>query len=175
MDGSVLVAYASKYGATKEIAEAVGDVIRRAGLPVEVASVDGIGDPSRYGAVVLGGALYVGKWPKGATAFLRTHEASLANRPVWLFSSGPTGQGDPLELVDGRPLPADVQPYADRIRPRAVAVFHGNIDPDRVNFIEKWAIKRVVKKPFGDYRNWDAIAAWATEIAETLKSSEVKH
>ena len=141
MNKNILVTYASKYGATKEIAEKIGEVLRQAGLQADVFPVDGIRDLTPYKAVILGSAVYIGKWHKEAAAFLQTNEKILADRPVWLFSSGPTGEGDPVELVDGWRLPAALQPVADRIRPRDIAVFHGYINPDKINFIEKWAIK----------------------------------
>jgi menaquinone-dependent protoporphyrinogen oxidase len=172
MEKNVLVTYASKYGATKEIAEKIGEVLRRAGLQVDIFAVDGSLDIAPYEAVILGSAVYVGKWQKEAVTFLQAHEKSLAGRPVWLFSSGPTGEGDPVELVEGLRLPVALQPVVDRIHPRDVAVFHGYIDRDKLNFIEKWAIKSLVKKPFGDFRRWNSITAWATSIADTLRASE---
>jgi menaquinone-dependent protoporphyrinogen oxidase len=172
MDKNILVTYASKYGATKEIAVKIGEVLRQAGLPVDVWPVAGIRELTRYRVVILGSAVYVGKWQKEAVKFLQENENILAERPVWIFSSGPTGTGDPVELVEGARLPAELQTVADHIQPRDIAVFHGYINPDKINFIEKWAIKSLVKKPFGDFRDWDAIAAWATSIAESLKAAE---
>jgi menaquinone-dependent protoporphyrinogen oxidase len=172
MDTNILVTYASKYGATKEIAEKIGEVIRKAGLQVDVLPVDGIRDLKSYKAVVLGSAIYVGKWPKEAAKFLQAHEKILADRPVWLFSSGPTGDGDAVELVEGARLPPALQPVVDRIHPRDIAVFHGYINLEKLNFIEKWAIKSLVKKPFGDFRDWGAIASWGTSIADTLREVE---
>jgi menaquinone-dependent protoporphyrinogen oxidase len=169
MDKLVLVAFGSKYGATAEIAEKIGAVLRQAGLRAEVASVDGIHDVTSYGAVILGSALYIGKWHKGAEAFLKVNEQALAVRPVWLFSTGPTGEGDPLELVEGQRLPAALLPAAERIQPRDIVVFHGNIDPGKISFMEKWAIKNIVKKPFGDFRDWNSISTWAATIAGALK------
>ncbi|MGE5461762.1 MAG: hypothetical protein ACM3PS_00305, partial [Syntrophothermus sp.] len=95
-------------------------------------------------------------------------------QPVWILSSGPTGEGDAVELVEGQRLPAALQPIVDRIQPRDIAVFHGYINHDRINFIEKWAIKSLVKKPFGDFRDWGAITAWAITIAKTLKEEGVE-
>jgi menaquinone-dependent protoporphyrinogen oxidase len=169
MDRNILVTYASKYGATKEIAEKIGEVLRQAGLQVDVFPVDGALDITPYKAIVLGSAIYVGKWQKEAVEFLQTYEKTLADRQVWLFSSGPTGEGDPLELVEGLRFPVALQPVMDRIHPRDIAVFHGYINPEKLNFIEKWSIKSLVKKPFGDFRQWDAISSWATSIAKTLK------
>ena len=172
MNKNILVTYASKYGATEEIAKKIGEVLRQAGLQADVLPVDGIRDLNPYKAVILGSAIYVGKWHKGAVKFLQANEKILADRTVWLFSSGPTGEGDPVELVEGLRLPAALQPVADRIQPRDIAVFHGYINPDKINFIEKWAIKSLVKKPFGDFRDWDAIVTWTNTIADALKDAE---
>jgi menaquinone-dependent protoporphyrinogen oxidase len=174
MNRNVLVTYASKYGATKEIAERISEVLCQAGLQTDVYPVNGIRDLNPYKAVILGSAVYVGKWHKEAVEFLQTHEKILADRPVWLFSSGPTGEGDPVELIEGKRLPAAPQLVADRIHPHDMAVFHGYINPDKINFIEKWAIKSLVKKPFGDFRDWDAITAWATSIAKNLKEKDAE-
>ncbi|MEM5773992.1 MAG: flavodoxin domain-containing protein, partial [Anaerolineaceae bacterium] len=133
MNEKVLVAYASKYGATREIAERIGAVLGKAGLPAEVLPVSGAQNPGAYRAVVLGSAVYVGKWQKDAAAFVQKHEKALSERPVWLFSSGPSGAGDPQQLVEGWRLPAEVKACAERIRPRDAAVFHGNIDPQKIN------------------------------------------
>jgi menaquinone-dependent protoporphyrinogen oxidase len=169
MAENILVAYASKYGATKEIAEKIGEVLHQEGLQADVSPVDGVRDLTPYRAVILGSALYIGKWQKEAVQFMQANEKVLAGRPVWLFSSGPTGKGDPVELLKGERLPVALQPLADRIHPRDVAVFHGNIDPDRVNFIEKWAVQKLVKAPMGDFRDWDMICGWASAIANALK------
>lgn len=169
MDRNILVTYASKYGATKDIAEKVGQVLRQAGFQVDILPVKDVHDLTPYRVVVMGCAVYIGKWLKEIGDFLNGNEKSLTERQLWLFSSGPTGGGDAVDLLDGWQFPSDQQPIIDRIRPRATAVFHGYINPEKVNFIEKWAIKSLVKKPFGDFRNWDAITSWATSIADTLK------
>jgi menaquinone-dependent protoporphyrinogen oxidase len=169
MNGTILVAYASKYGATREIAEQIGQELRQAGLPVDVLPVDSVRDLTLYSAVILGSAVYIGQWQKAAEAFLRANTEALAMRPVWLFSSGPTGQGDPVALLEGWRLPDALRPVADRIRPRDVAVFHGHINPAKVNFIERTAVK-ALKKPFGDFRDWGAIAAWTNTITGALQA-----
>jgi menaquinone-dependent protoporphyrinogen oxidase len=167
MDVRVMVAYATKYGATAEIAEKIGQVLREAGLRADVLPADGVKDLSPYKAVVLGSAVYIGQWRKAAARFLKANEKALAEKPVWLFSSGPTGEGDPVVLVQGWRLPKALQPIADRIHPRDIAVFHGAADMTKLNGIEKWALKNV-KAPPGDFRDWKAISAWAGAISEAL-------
>ena len=168
MDVQVLVAYATKYGATAEIAEKIGQVLREAGLHVDVLPVDRLSDLTPYKAVVLGSAVYVGQWRKDAATFLESNEKNLAERPVWLFSSGPTGEGDPVELMKGFRFPETLQPIADRIQPRDIAFFHGVLDMKELSLAEKLVIKGI-KAPVGDFRDWDAINSWAVAIAEALK------
>jgi len=170
MDGKVLVAYGTKYGATAEIAERIGQVLRQAGLGVEVLPAERAGGAQAYEAVVLGSAVYIGQWRKQAAAFLKANEQALAGRPVWLFSSGPTGEGDPVELTQGWRFPKGLQPVADRIQPRDIAVFAGSANVEKMNFLEKFMLKNV-KAPAGDFRDWEAITAWAASIAAALKEA----
>ena len=170
MDKRVLVTYGTKYGATAEIAEKIGQVLRQAGLQADILPADRAGDPSAYQAVVLGSGVYIGRWRKEAVKFVQQNEDVLASKPVWLFSSGPTGKGDPVELVQGWRFPGSLQASIDKIQPRDIAVFHGAVDLERLNFIEKWMLKNV-KSPAGDFRDWQAIAAWAETIAAELQES----
>ena len=170
MDRQVLVTYATKYGATAEIAEKIAQVLRQADLRTNVIPTDRVGDLQSYKAVVLGSAVYVGLWRKKAAKFLKANEKALAERPVWLFSSGPTGEGDPVEQVQGWRFPKGLQPIADRIQPRDIAVFHGSVDVEKLNAIEKWMLKNV-QAPTGDFRDWDAITSWATAVADALKEA----
>ena len=172
MNKKVLVAYATKYGATAEIAEKIGEVLRQSGLAADVLPADQVRDLAPYEAVILGSGVYIGSWRKEAAQFLKAHEQALAQRPVWLFSSGPTGEGDPVKLTNGWRLPTAQQTIADRIHPREITVFHGAVKEEKLNFIEKWMLKNV-KAPAGDFRDWDAIAAWAASIADALKEASV--
>ena len=167
METRVLVAYGTKYGATAGIAEKIGQVLQEAGLAVNVKPAGEAGDPVVYQAVVLGSAVYIGRWRKDAAKFLRDNEKALAERPVWLFNSGPLGEGDAAEQAGDLGFPKGLRPIVDRIRPRDNAVFHGAVDLEKLNPLERWMFKNV-KSPIGDFRDWDAIAAWAAVIAAEL-------
>jgi len=168
----ILVAYASRHESTAEIAEAIGTALRVfPTLTVHVQSVDLVGDITPYDAVVVGSAVYAGQWQASAVNFVKHNEQKLTQRPVWLFSSGPTGEGDPKTLLKGWALPDVLAAAVAQIQPRDIAIFHGKMDVDDMNFLERAMIK-MVKAPTGDFRDWDMIRAWANGIAETLTASQ---
>jgi menaquinone-dependent protoporphyrinogen oxidase len=169
---NVLVTYGSRSGSTAEIANKIAEVLRTKGENVTVLPVANVTDLEPYNAVVLGSAVYVGHWMKEAVEFLEKYENALSTRPVWMFSSGPTGPGDPVERMHGWRFPEAQQAIADRIKPRDTVLFHGKIDIHDLNFGEKLMI-RALGAPTGDFRDWNAITAWAESIAQVLHPLEV--
>jgi menaquinone-dependent protoporphyrinogen oxidase len=167
MSTKMLVAYATKYGATAEIAEKIGEVLVQAGIPTDVSPVNQVKDMDSYGAVVLGSAVYIFRWRKEAARFLKANARKLAELPLWIFSSGPTGKGNPVELTNGWRFPKRLQPLLDDIEPREVVVFHGAIDPGKMKGLEKWMIQKV-GAAVEDSRDWEAIASWTKSIASVL-------
>lgn len=117
MNNMILVTYDTKYGATAGIAEKIGEVLTQAGFATDVLPADRIKNLDAYRAVILGSAVYIGRWRKAAAKFLKSHEKTLAEKLVWLFSSGPTEKGNIEELMKGWRFPKSLQPIADRIRP----------------------------------------------------------
>ncbi|MDZ7724497.1 MAG: flavodoxin domain-containing protein [candidate division KSB1 bacterium] len=173
MKTKILVAYATKYGSTKEIAEKIGEVLQQAGLNAEVRDVKQVEALPVCDAVVLGSAAYIGSWRKSAAKFLKANEDVLKDKPVWLFSSGPTGEGDPVQLAQNWQFPKKLQPVADRIGPRDIALFHGNADAEKLTGFHKWMMNKV-DAPLGDYRDWQRIGSWAKEIVDDLKGRRSK-
>jgi menaquinone-dependent protoporphyrinogen oxidase len=169
MSKQVLVAYATKHGATAEIAEKIGEVLNQAGVAAEVLPVAEVKDLESYGAVVLGSAVYIFRWRKEAVKFVKAKERQLSQLPVWIFSSGPTGEGDPVELANGWRFPKSLHPQIDRIQPREIVVFHGAIDLAKMKGLEKWMIKKVGPAT-EDSRDWESVASWARGIAAAVSS-----
>lgn len=159
----LLVTYASKYGSTAEIAEVIGKELGRRAYEVEVKPVEAVDSVTGYDGFVIGSALYAGGWIESAAKFLQTNQKMLAKHPVWLFSSGPTGEGDPNDLMDGWQFPEDLSAVVEKIKPKDVILFHGHIDPEKLNFAERMII-RSVKATVGDYRDWLVIRSWARAI-----------
>jgi menaquinone-dependent protoporphyrinogen oxidase len=162
---TVLVASASRHGSTEEIAQAIGEVIESQGVAVEVKRMEDVDTVMPYEAFVLGSAIYMGNWLRSARDFVDEHADVIASRPTWLFSSGPIGSP---------PHPAasetfDVTDIADATQARDHHLFGGKLDKDSLHLREK-AITSALRVPGGDYREWDAVAAWATAIARVLGS-----
>lgn len=173
---TVLVAYATRHGATAGIAERIAAVLRTAGLPAEARPVDEVRDVTSYDAVVLGGAAYMFHWLKDATAFARRHRAELADRPVWLFSSGPLGT-DRVDQEGHDVLrtarPTEFDELTEVLHPRGEQIFYGAFDPDAppIGLGERLVRHMPAARdatPAGDFRDWPAIDAWANSIAAEL-------
>lgn len=171
---SVLVAYASRYGATRGVAERIGEILARSGQQVHVAPVTEVSDPASYDAFVIGGAAYRGGWMKEATDFVLSHVDLLADSPVWLFSCGPLGT-DPT-AVEGPDLRARSEPrefpeLTEAVLPEGRQVFFGALDPARLRLSDRlirWVPAGRRLLPAGDFRDWPAVERWAHEIAGRL-------
>jgi len=163
-----LVTYATKYGGTGEIADKIGEELTRAGIITEAIPVKQVESPANYRAVVVGSALYMGRLRREAVRFLGYHQEALSGMPVWLFYSGPTGEGNPEELLKDWRLARKVQKIVDMIRPRETKVFHGVLKPEKLSYFEKWILKNV-KAEMGDFRNWEEVSLWSKKIAAELE------
>ncbi len=163
MTTKILVAYASRHGATAEIAEAIANELRQPTTIVDLKSLDEIETLLPYDKIVLGSAVYIGQWLKDFVRFLEANASTLSEKETWLFSSGPTGEGDPVELMKGFLMPDNAKETVEQIGPKEVVLFHGELDMKKLNFVDK-TIVRGVKAPVGDFRDWDMIKDWARKI-----------
>lgn len=168
MAKKVLVAYGTKYGATSEIANKIGELLRKENIQTDILPAGSAGDLSQYRAFVIGSAVYIGQWRKDAVSLVSKNVDLLSANPVWLFSSGPTGKGDVNDLMKGWKYPGKLKSAIERIKPRGIAIFHGAADEKKLNFFLRFILKRV-KAPTGDFRDWEMITVWAKKIAGELK------
>ena len=160
----VLVSAASKHGSTADIAARIAEVLRVA-LPgdavVEVRPVAEVTDLTPYDAVVLGSAVYMGRWLDSAGDAAKLIE-SHPPRPVWLFSSGPIGN-PPKPDED----PTEVAALVAATGSRGHRLFAGRLDRHRLGFAER-AMVTALRVADGDFRDWDAIDSWGRQIAAEL-------
>jgi menaquinone-dependent protoporphyrinogen oxidase len=159
----VLVAYASKMGSTRGIAEAIGEELQGRGLRADVANVAEVTSVDSYDAVVLGSAVYAARWRPEAARFVHRHHDELSRLPVWLFESG---------WVGTRPQTLTATPggrkRAQRIGADVPVVFGGRLDPDLATGFVDWML---AKRRSGDARDFDEIRAWAGQVADTVTAT----
>ena len=169
----VLVAYASKTGSTEGIAEFIGEKLRAHGIQVDIQGVDSARDLAGYDAFVIGSALYYGHWLEDAKRFVSQNRSILASRPVWIFSSGPTGpratdkKGRDLKEVSG---PKEIEELRRWANPRDHRVFFGAFFAERVKGAAGLFARWVPKDEEGDFRDWSEIEGWTKGIAETIRA-----
>jgi menaquinone-dependent protoporphyrinogen oxidase len=176
---NVLVAYASRQGATRGIAERIAQRLGVAGHHVDLRAVTDRIDVSGYEAIVIGSAVYLGRWQKEALAFVLQNQSIIAARPAWIFSSGPLGS----ELLDAKgrnkleaAVPDDIPELAEAIRPRDHRVFFGALNPDDLPLVPRLmrilpAGRKLLEE--GDFRDWTEIEAWADSIGAALTPEPV--
>jgi menaquinone-dependent protoporphyrinogen oxidase len=161
----VLVTAATKYGATGEIAQVIGEVLGEHGLDPTVVTPDQVDGVDGYDAVVLGSAVYAGHWLKPARELVGRLGGELAERPVWLFSSGPVG--DPPKPEED---PVDVAEFLAATGAREHRVFAGKLVRKQLSFPER-AIVSALHVPDGDFRDWTEVRQWAAGIASALATA----
>jgi menaquinone-dependent protoporphyrinogen oxidase len=164
MEPKVLVTAASRHQSTREIAEAIVAGLRERGVDAECRRIDEVTALDGYDAVVLGSAVYMGRWLAEARRFAQVHASTLSALPVWLFSSGPVGPpSHPIPAGE----PADVPVLVRLTRACGHRTFAGRLDMKHLHFAER-AMARTIHAPDGDSRDWDAIDRFAADIAVAL-------
>lgn len=159
---TVLVTAGSKHGSTTGIARRIARELEAGGVGVVESAPADVADPGRFDAIVLGSAVYAGRWTADAMDLARRIGEQSPPPPTWLFSSGPVG-APPKPEED----PVDAAEVTELTRARDHHVFAGKLDRSKLNFAEK-AIIIALRAPEGDFRDWDAIDMWARGIAEAL-------
>jgi menaquinone-dependent protoporphyrinogen oxidase len=164
----VLIAYATRLGSTRGIAERIAARIGADGLTASVAPVESVTDLAGHDAFVIGSAVYAGQWLATASGFVEKHRATLSSHPVWLFSSGPVGR---TATAVAPVHPSGIDALGDTISARGHRVFAGALDRQTLDDADLGAVERFIAKRFvpeGDFRDWPEIDAWADEIAREL-------
>ena len=166
MGKKVLIAYASKYGSTAGVADAIGKELCNRGAAVDVCMLKNIGDLTPYRGAVIGSAIYMGKWLPEAVDFVQRNRGVLGQIAVAYFvvcmtMSDPTQENRRKVLAYLDPVLKEVP----QVKPVEIGTFAGALHYSNVSL--PWKIILKLKGvPEGDFRQWDVIRAWATRLHE---------
>jgi len=177
MSDSILVAYATRYGSTQQVAEVIAEALRERGLAVDVQPVRKVGSLAGYAAVVLGAPLYIGHLQKDALRFLEQHGQAVARRPVAVFALGPTSNPSVEDEWQAArdTLDGELARFPS-LAPVARELFGGKYDPAGLRFGDRLLAALPASPlhglPASDIRDWAAIRAWAGELAPRLRPGQ---
>lgn len=167
MTKKILVGYASRYGSTQEVAEGIAATLREHGLAVDLKLAQDVRSMEGYHAVVLGAPLFMFHWHKDALKFLSRHHKALMELPVAVFVLGPVH--DPHDEQEWKSSSDQIKKELEKfpwLTPAALEMFGGKYDPSKLRFpLSTFA----GAEPASDIRDWDAVRAWARELAGKLK------
>ncbi len=166
MAAKILIAYATRYGATKEIAEEVAAALRAEGREVDVLPAKAVQSLAGYGGVVLGAPLYMFRWHADALNFLKRHQKALEGMPVAIFAGGPWNDKEEDWAGVREQIKKELAKFP-WLKPAAVQEVGGRFDPALLRFPYSW-IPALKKMPANDVRDWNAIRAWGAGLAEVL-------
>jgi menaquinone-dependent protoporphyrinogen oxidase len=164
---TILLAYATRYGSTQQVAETIAAALRQAGLAVDLQPMQEVKSLDRYDAVVLGAAIYNARWHPDAHRFLSQHQESLGRRPVAIFALGPLTRDAGAMRRSRHQLDVELKKYP-WLKPVALEMFVGKYDPTKpgLGFLERLM-------PASDRRDWDAVRAWAIALPTELQHAEI--
>jgi menaquinone-dependent protoporphyrinogen oxidase len=162
---AVLVAYATKFGSTLEVAEIVAMRLRERGLETDLRAAQEVKSLDGFDAVVFGGALYMFRLIREGRRFLSRNRKRLAGMPVAVFAMGPT-EDVQQQFVDARRHLDKTLLKLKGVSPVAVTIFGGVFDATKLRFPYANAGTRAM--PPADLRDWKAIEAWADALPDKL-------
>jgi menaquinone-dependent protoporphyrinogen oxidase len=168
MANSVLVGYATRYGSTEEVAEAIAETLGGCGLDVDLKPISEVKMPDRYDAIVLGAPLFMFRWHKDALQFLSRNRDILAQRQLAIFALGPVHEPhDEGEWQDSwEQLNKELEKFP-WLEPLDIEMFGGKYAPEKLGFPLKLFAGA---EPASDIRNWEAIKTWANGLADKFKT-----
>jgi menaquinone-dependent protoporphyrinogen oxidase len=162
LDNKILVAYSTWYGSTIEVAQEIAKELVRRGEVVDTMCAKKVSDISEYKTVVLGSSVHMGRCKAEMLKFVKRFQVALNQKNTAFFITC-LAMKDNTE--ENRKIAwSYLQPLRTLVKPGKEAFFAGKVDFSKMNFIEVFVMKNIIKAAEGDYRNWDAIREWAQQV-----------
>lgn len=168
----VLVAYATRYGSTREVAEAIAKVLVDSGLEVDVEPAREVSTLHGYRTVVLGAPFYLGRWHTDAQQFLTRNREWLEHRTLAVFALGPVSGNEQEQEQAGAQLVQELEKYP-WLQPVESVMFGGKYDPAKLTILHRFLTvlpaSPLHRLPASDLRDWTAINEWAARLSSVLQ------
>ena len=163
----VLVVYASRFGATRSIAERIAVRLREHGQQVVVHPAERPIDAAIYDAVVVGSPVYNRAWLPAAADFVRRNLDALAGRPVRIFSVGGLRHPGRWGRIGVRTYPNQIRGFRGYVVPGTATTLHIRAPTGRYA-LDRTRPRSVFAGRFGDFRDWQDVDTWANQVASAL-------
>lgn len=174
MSNEILVTYASRASSTAGVAEAIGKTLAEGGLEVDVLPMQEVHDLTPYSAIVAGSAIRMDSWLPEAMQFVKQHQEELNKKPfaTFLVCLALSAKNE-KRLEKAKQGAANyLQPVRELVTPVSEGRFAGALNLSKIPELRYRLLFRlpVMFGVFseGDFRDWDAIRQWASDLAENL-------
>lgn len=134
-----IILYATKYGATREIARRIAEKLP--GSSIYDMKKDSIPPISQYECVILGGSLYAGMLRKEAKEFAARNAAELSGKTLGLYLSGMGMEQEKIDAGFNMNFPEALLDCA-----KAKAFLGGIFDPAKAGLFDRLLYKAVAKQ-----------------------------
>jgi menaquinone-dependent protoporphyrinogen oxidase len=177
-----LIVYGTRYGAATSTAQEIAQILQQEGLQTRVvnAKEEKIKNITEYDLVVVGSGVMIDRWTSEPENFLKNFRKQLAEKKVALFVCCGSASNklnpdkpDTAERAKGKYLQEKAAKYG--LQPVALGLFGGVYNYNHVPWYAKKALEadrprieaayKQTEPGVYDMRDWDAIRAWAKQLA----------
>ena len=165
MEERVLIAYASRLGSTRRVAESIGNILKDAEIDVDVKNVNDVDDISSYTSVIIGSAAKSGKLLTEARKFAVKFKNDIKKLKTAYFTVCLTEPYDDVKSFMNAEY--SLEPLKEIKEPVCLGLFAGKPDIKSL----RWFLRHILRKAKteeAEVGNWDDIESWADELKYKL-------
>lgn len=178
---NTLIVFASKQGQTEKIAERIAQTLRSKHIKAHTQSVEQLPaafDIASYDAVIIGGPIHMGKYPKSLKKFVLTYRDWLNNHSSALFT---VCMAIRSQKAGSRQQAAGFGEQFSRDtlwQPAVKDTFAGAVKYTQYGFLTRFIMKQISKHEGGstdttrdhEYTDWDAVDRFTDQFREIVSA-----